>query len=304
MATISKISQPALKEQKCHGGLQYIRHLGRRNRTDLTRGNKVQLVNHEGCIIMSREHPVEMPLRLFKAASTKHYLVDDGKITVPKGISENAVKYLISWILALPAAAKVCQIQCVVIKDTNGQPVDDFVKDLHLCCAADALGMRSFTRALFNTFFIRVNTAVPGVAGINTITALTNPTGYKLFEHMADTIAKKLYEGTFANSEDFKAFYLPSNPRLSKLVYQNIARLETIQKHSEARDKVQLEQRQASRERQAAKATVAVKKNVELKEAGESYRQKAREGRKDFTQLEARYAWQMTGKRVAIKPSS
>jgi len=45
---------------------------------------------------MSGERIVEMPALLFKTVSAKHHLIIDNKVTIPKGISENAVIYLVS----------------------------------------------------------------------------------------------------------------------------------------------------------------------------------------------------------------
>jgi len=206
--------------------------------------------------------------------------------------------------LVLPTVANVYQLQHVVMKDVNGQLVEDFVKDLHLGCAIDSLGMSSFTQALFNKFFIRINTAFPGVTALNLITTLNNLTANKLLNCMTNTIATKIYEGTFIDSDDFKVYYLPTNARLSKAVYDTIAKLE-IASQKQANEKAYLKERQAGGERQAAVAAVAAaaaKKEAKLKEAGESYRQKVCEGKKNSTQFEALYAWKVMGKRVATKP--
>jgi len=264
----------------------------------------VQFVNLQRQPLMLGERAVEIPALFFKVVSAKHHLIIVNKVAIPEGINENAVTYRVSQMLLLPTVANIYQLQHVGVKDVNGQLVEDFVKDLHLCCAADSLGVSSFTQALFNKFSIRVITAVPRVTALNLLTTLNNPTANKLFGRMANTIATKIYEETFIDREDFKVYYLPTNARLSKAVYDTIAKLE-IASQKQANEKAYFKERQAGRGRQAAVATVAAvaeANEARLKEAGESFRQKFREGKKNFAQLEVLYAWKVVGKRVATKP--
>ncbi|CAE7014457.1 hypothetical protein HRS9139_02375 [Pyrenophora teres f. teres] len=208
------------------------------------RGDKVQFIDRQGQFLMSGECRVEMPVRLFNAVSSKNNVIIDSKVVIPEGINKIAVTYLVSWILQLPAAATVFQLQHVLVKDVNV---------------------------------------------VNAIAHLNNLIGDRLLDHMTNTIAAKLHEGTFVDNEDFKVHYLSTHPRLPEAVYEIMAKLKFTQKQTKNQEK-----RQAKRSRQVA----AAEKDADFKVAGESYPQKAHEGKNNSTHLEALYAWNVIGKRI------
>ncbi|KAI4683890.1 uncharacterized protein J4E84_006730 [Alternaria hordeiaustralica] len=311
MVAPAPTSSDSLNDQKVPGGLEHFRTLGPIQRQNLVMSNKAQLVDHLGNAIMSGNNATELPIALFEAVSEKHELVVDGKIAVPEGIDIKALNYLVSLVLALPTAPKVFQFQKYVVRDFKGQPmkdVEDTFKDLHLCCAADALGIGSFTQGIFNHFFSRINTKVPPTDVINIITAANNPTGNKLFKQMAYTMATKLNDGTFPDPEGFKQKYLTTNPRFS----ETIDRFLTNITETDARN-AEYQKREAGRQQFAAhnaqheawKAAEKVrKKQREADEAarwaaaGVSYRKKVSQGKKNFTLLEVKWADKVAGKRV------
>jgi hypothetical protein len=315
MVATAPVVETPLNEQNVPGSLNYFQTLSPIRRKNLVLGNKVQFVDHLGSIVTSGKHTVEMSIALFKAVSEKHNLIVDGKVVVPDGINVDAVKHLVALVLALPTAKRVYQFQKYAVKDVLGRPIkdaEDTFKDLHLCCAADALGMGSFTQGLFNRFFSRMNTAVPHKDIIEMITSARNPTADKLFKQMSYTIAMKLYEKTFTTGDMFRQYYLPTNPRLSKAIYGFLTKFQ----ESAGRDAA-FQERQAKRERlareeadnqrrfnervaaKAAKEQLAAEEAAQWKAAGESYRQKVRNGKKNFTAIEVSYAWKVVGKRVA-----
>jgi hypothetical protein len=313
MASTARIVNTLPQEQDVPGGLRYVQGLGYIRRKTLVSGKKVQFVDPLGRLIMSGKHVLEMPIALFKAVSGKHDLVVNGKIEVPEGINIDAAKRVVKLTLELPSSKRVYQFQKYVVKNAQGQPIkdaEDPFQDLQLCCAADAFGMSSFTQGIFNSFFSRVNSTVPSKVIIDMITATHNPTGDKLFKQMAYTIAKKLYEKTFTTGDMFEQHYLPTNPRLSEAIYDFIAKFEkrTIRDAAYQERVAKREERQRrNKEYNAMKAEVkqmTAEKAAQFSAAGESYRQKLREGKKNFTPLEASYAWKVTGKRVAATGSN
>jgi hypothetical protein len=304
--------------KKIPGGLKRLQTLTRIQRQNLVLGSKVQFVDHLGKTIMSGNNVTEMSIALFEAVSEKHELVVDGKIVVPEGILIEAVNHLVSLVLRLPTATQVQQFQKYVVKDAQGKPmenVEDAFKDLHLCCAADALGISSFTQRIFNFFFSRINTSVPPKEVIDIITAARNPTGDKLFKQMAYTMATKLHDGTFTTGDAFKTHYLPTNRRLSQSIggflksFQDAAagRDTTNQSPKARRQRDEAHQKQY-KDWKAATAADKKKKQAEeaaqWKAAGDSYRQKVLEGKKNFTKLEVRYAEKVLGKRVPFGSGS
>ncbi|KAG9191310.1 hypothetical protein G6011_09398 [Alternaria panax] len=313
-------SQYPTQEQKVPGGLRYVQDLGRIGRKTLVSGDKIRFVDYLGKVIVSGKQVLEIPVVLFKAVSAKHNLVVEGKIVVPKSINIDAVKRVVTLVLELPVSKRVYQFQKHTVKDVQGQPikgVEDPFKDLHLCCAAEAFGMGSFTQDIFNSLFSRVNTIVPPKVIIDMITATHNPTGDKLFKQMSHTIAKKLYEDTFTTGDKFEQYYLPTNPRLSEAIHHFIAKFEERAIRDAAYQervakRMVLAAKEEERQRRnkeynalkAAEEKMNAEKAAELSAAGESYRQKLREGKKNFTPLEASYAWKVTGKRVAATGSN
>ena len=313
MASTARIVNTLPQEQDVPGGLRYVQNLGYNRRKTLVSGKKVQFVDPLGKVIMSGKHVLEMPIALFKAVSGKHDLVVNDKIEVPEGINIDAAKRVVKLILELPSSKRVYQFQKYVVKNAQGQPIkdaEDPFQDLQLCCAADAFGMSSFTQGIFNSFFSRVNSTVPSKVIIDMITATHNPTGDKLFKQMAYTIAKKLYEKTFTTGDMFEQHYLPTNPRLSEAIYDFIAKFEKRKIRDAAyqeRVAKREERQRRNKEYNAMKAEVkqmTAEKAAQFSAAGESYRQKLREGKKNFTPLEASYAWKVTGKRVAATGSN
>lgn len=313
LASTARIVNSLPQEQDVPGGLRYVQDLGYIRRKTLVSGKKVQFVDPLGKLIMSGKHVLEMPIALFKAVSGKHDLMVNGKIEVLDGINIDAAKRVVELILELPSSKRVYQFQKYVVKNTQGQPIkdaEDPFQDLQLCCAADAFGMSSFTQGIFNSFFSRVNSTVPSKVIIDMITATHNPTGDKLFKQMAYTIAKKLYEKTFTTGDMFEQHYLPSNPRLSEAIYDFIAKFEERKIRDAAYQErvAKREQRQRrNKEYNAMKAEakqMTAEKAAQFSAAGESYRQKLRDGKKNFTPLEASYAWKVTGKRVAATGSN
>ncbi|RII19996.1 hypothetical protein CUC08_Gglean001395 [Alternaria sp. MG1] len=313
MASTARMVNTLPQEQDVPGGLRYVQDLGYIRRKTLVSGKKVQFVDPLGKIIMSGKHVLELPIALFKAVSGKHDLVVNDKIEVPEGINIDAAKRVVKLILELPSSKRVYQFQKYVVKNAQGQPIkdaEDPFQDLQFCCAADAFGMSSFTQGIFNSFFSRVNSTVPSKVIIDMITATHNPTGDKLFKQMAYTIAKKLYEKTFTTGDMFEQHYLPTNPRLSEAIYDFIAKFEerTIRDAAYQERVAKREERQLrNKEYNAMKAEVkqmTAEKAAQFSAAGESYRQKLREGKKNFTPLEASYAWKVTGKRVAATGSN
>jgi hypothetical protein len=313
MASTARIVNTLPLEQDVPGGLRYVQDIGYIRRKTLVSGKKVQFVDSLGKLIMSGKHVLEMPMALFKAVSGKHDLVVNGKIEVPEGINIDAAKRVVKLILELPSSKRVYQFQKYVVKNAQGQPIkdaEDPFQDLQICCAADAFGMSSFAQGIFNSFFSRVNSTVPSKVIIDMITTTHNPTGDKLFKQMAYTIAKKLYEKTFTTGDMFEQHYLPTNPRLSEAIHDFIAKFEerTIRDAAYRERVAKREERQRrNKEYNAMKAEVkqmTAEKAAQFSAAGESYRQKLREGKKNFTPLEASYAWKVTGKRVAATGSS
>jgi hypothetical protein len=320
LASTARIVNTLPQEQDVPGGLRYVQNLGYNRRKTLVSGKRVQFVDPLGKLILSGKHVLELPIALFKAVSGKHDLVVDGKIVVPEGISIAAAKRVVKLISELPFSKRVYQFQKFVVKNAQGQPIkdaEDPFQDLQLCCAADAFGMSSFTQGIFNSFFSRVNSTVPSKVIIDMITATHNPTGNKLFKQMAYTIAKKLYEKTFTTGDMFEEHYLPTNPRLSEAIYDFIAKFEersirdaAYQERVAKREVLaakEAEHQRRNKEYNAMRAEVAqmtAEKAAQLSAAGESYRQKLREGKKNFTPLEASYAWKVTGKRVAASGSN
>lgn len=313
MASTARIVNTLPPEQDVPGGLRYVQDLGYIRRKILVYGKKVQFVDPLGKVIMSGKHVLEMPIALFKAVSGKHDLVVNGNTEVPEGINLEAAKSVVKLILELPSSKRVYQFQKYVVKNVQGQPIkdaEDPFQDLQICCAADAFGMSSFTQGIFNSFFSRVNSTVPSKVIIDMITATHNPTGDKLFKQMAYTIAKKLYEKTFTTGDMFEQHYLPTNPRLSEAIYDFIAKFEERKIRDAAyqeRVAKREERQRRNKEYNAMKAEVkqmTAEKAAQFSAAGESYRQKLREGKKNFTPLEASYAWKVTGKRVAATGSN
>jgi len=310
MITLSPMSSTPLNGQNIPGDLEYFHTLDPIQRQNLVMGNKVQFVDHIGSVIKSGNNLTELPIALFEAVSEKHELVVDGKIVVPEGIDIKAVNYLVSLVLALPTAPKIYQFQKYVVRDFKGQPmkdVEDTFKDLHLCCVADALGIGSFTQVIFN-HFQRINTKVPPIPVINIITAAYNPTGNKLFQRMAYTMAKQLHEKIFPHEEGFKRDYLPKNPRLSETIngfLTNIAKA--------AVRNIDYQEREAGRQRRATEQKQyedwkakdrAAKKKRELDEAtrwqvaGVLCRKKVSQGKENFTLLEVKWVDKVAGKKV------
>ncbi|RYO36208.1 hypothetical protein AA0111_g2829 [Alternaria arborescens] len=313
LASTARILNTLPQEQDVPGGLRYVHDLGYIRRKTLVSGKKVQFVDPLGKLIMSGKHVLEMPIALFKAVSGKHDLMVNGKIEVLEGINIDAAKRVVELILELPSSKRVYQFQKYVVKNAQGQPIkdaEDPFQDLQLCCAADAFGMSSFSQGIFNSFFSRVNSTVPSKVIIDMITATHNPTGDKLFKQMAYTIAKKLYEKTFTTGDMFEQHYLPTNPRLSEAIYDFIAKFEERRIRDAAyqeRVAKREERQRRNKEYNAMKAEVkqmTAEKAAQFSAAGESYRQKLREGKKNFTPLEASYAWKVTGKRVAATGSN
>jgi hypothetical protein len=313
MASTARIVNTLPPEQDVPGCLRYVQDLGYIRRKTLVSGKKVQFVDPLGKVIMSGKHVLEMPIALFKAVSGKHDLVVNDKIEVPEGINIDAAKRVIKLTLELPSSKRVYQLQKYVVKNAQGQPIkdaEDPFQDLQLCCPADAFGMSSFTQGIFNSFFSRVNSTVPSKVIIDMITATHNPTGDKLFKQMAYTIAKKLYEKTFTTGDMFEQHYLPTNPRFSEAIYDFIAKFEERKIRDAAyqeRVAKREERQRRNKEYNAMKAEVkqmTAEKAAQFSAAGESYRQKLREGKKNFTPLEASYAWKVTGKRVAATGSN
>ncbi|OWY53019.1 hypothetical protein AALT_g3384 [Alternaria alternata] len=313
MASTARIVNTLPPEQDVPGCLRYVQDLGYIRRKTLVSGKKVQFVDPLGKVIMSGKHVLEMPIALFKAVSGKHDLVVNDKIEVPEGINIDAAKRVIKLTLELPSSKRVYQLQKYVVKNAQGQPIkdaEDPFQDLQLCCPADAFGMSSFTQGIFNSFFSRVNSTVPSKVIIDMITATHNPTGDKLFKQMAYTIAKKLYEKTFTTGDMFEQHYLPTNPRFSEAIYDFIAKFEERKIRDAAyqeRVAKREERQRRNKEYNAMKAEakqMTAEKAAQFSAAGESYRQKLREGKKNFTPLEASYAWKVTGKRVAATGSN
>lgn len=180
IGTNFKVASPApalntpTEQQTEPGGLKYMQSLTRSQRATFLPGEKLQFVDAAGATIFSGTQVPQIPLRLFKAASSLPSLIAEGKVFVPKYINLSALNSLFSLVLALPSAEEVTQFGPHVVKDAQGRPIpgaEDSYKDLHLCSAADALGLGSFTQGLFNHFFLRVNTAVPGKSIIDMMTA-------------------------------------------------------------------------------------------------------------------------------------
>lgn len=149
------------------GGIELMRRLSSIRRANLVIGNKIDFMDSGGNRIAD---PValQMPQALFNAASSKPNTVVAGHIVVPEYVELAAVKYLISQILKLPAAARVSQLR----------GVNDTFRDLHICSAADELGMSKFYQGLYNSYFARVNTVVPTTTNIDAICSVNTPKNY------------------------------------------------------------------------------------------------------------------------------
>ena len=302
--------------QNATSGLTHIGSMSRSSRAHLAQGPLVRFIDHQSQIIFEGENLVQMPLALFKAISSKPELVTLRQITIPEHINVAAVKFLIGRMNLLPSLPQV----------TDLASTNDTFRDVHLCSAADALGMGTVTQRIFDTYFKRVSTVVPNAANIDAITSIRTPQGDKLFGQMAFTIAKKLWNKELENGEDFKQHYLPTNPRMTAAIAEwepklklkaarqadfekrKAARLARERKVAEA-ERINKEQAAIKKENYLAakkeKNVAAMKKKTEEeakeKAAGISYREKKRNGVKVFTFAEARYAYKHEGVRVPVK---
>ena len=184
-----------------------MRAMNRRDRTLLTQGKLVKIIDHHGNDIM------DFPLALFKAASTRKDLVIDDKIAIPDDVDTEQVKRLMFLMLKVPSASYVGDLA----------PTENTLVDLQFHSAAEALGMGSFTQEIFDLYFKRVNNRVPTVANIEAIGSVHTPPGNKIFKQMSYKIGVQFFEDKIANRADFER-YLVTNPRLRDAVYEVVAR--------------------------------------------------------------------------------
>ncbi|KAJ4361995.1 hypothetical protein N0V83_010936 [Neocucurbitaria cava] len=307
------VVQVAIGQRTTAGGLEHMRKLGLLRRSWLNRGLMVQFVDSKGQNIkLDGRNALQMPLLLFKAVSSQPELVFAGKVTIPDNLDTSSVKFLIACMNSLITRSRVDPL--AVRNDT--------LRDIKLCSAADALGMGTFTQHIFNTYYKRFSNVVPTSTNIDAITNIRTPQGDKLFSQMAYTIAKKLWDEELENGEDFKRHYLPTNPRLEASIAEwttkfelkatrhaefekrEAARWERARKAAETNlreEKYYKEVAALEKKDAAAEAKKHAEKHEKEKAAGASYREKKRNGTKDFTFAEAQYAYKYEGVRVPVK---
>jgi hypothetical protein len=275
-------------------------------RLALCNGPKIEIADSKGVI-------TTMPAPLFATASAQHDLVKEGKVIVPDEIGSQGVYQFVQRMKLFAQSA------------TNPGPIvatGDTARDLQMCSAAEALGMKAYTQGVFNLYFARVNSIIPTMANIAAIGSVRTPCGDKIYKQMAYHIADKMWNGTFETMEAFTRDYLPTNPRLEAAINEVIAMKSaavTRQEKYEARQaqrqewaRVAAEKEQRAKEWKNKNAAIekekklaARKKQAEedakWKVVGESYRTKKRTGVKLFTPQEASYAWKFMGVRVPVK---
>ncbi|KAF1919196.1 hypothetical protein BDU57DRAFT_568452 [Ampelomyces quisqualis] len=191
------------------GGKEYIRHITRGERPQLTTGTLINIVDHKGTQLM------EFPLALFNAASTKKELVVNGKVTLPENYDTKQTKRLLTMMLMVPQHGCVCEFD----------KTDNTYIDLHFYSAAEYLGMDTFTRSIFDLYFKRVSSQIPAVANIEAIGLVRTSPGDKIFKQMSYRISVDYFEDKIANRLAFEA-YLRTNERLRIAIEDVVARKE------------------------------------------------------------------------------
>jgi hypothetical protein len=175
--------------------------MDRATRMKLTTGKLIEIVDAKG------EKVMDFPLALFKAATIKQELVVDDIVILDDDLDvEHAYRFL-SLIMKIPRMPFVAVI---------GQ-TENTEAGLFLHSAAEYLGMASFTQAIFDLYFKRVNTTIPTFENIEAIGRVRTPPGNKLFKQMVYNIGVKYYEGNIPNREGFEK-YPATQPRLHDAV--------------------------------------------------------------------------------------
>jgi hypothetical protein len=234
-ATAGKSNKYVLVSTPMEGGIGYMRAMPRGDRNLLTTGRLVKIVDSKGALI------TEIPLKLFNAASDKPELVLNDQIVVPDTIERVQVQSLVSQMLKTTREAHVGDFYFA-----NGP--EDMKQNLEFHSAAEELGMQSFTQAIFDYYFKKVNNEVFMSARIRIIQEIDTPSCNKLYKQMAYKIAVEYIAGTLNDREGFERF-LANNHRLNKAVMEVVNR----KKASEDRQKYQDDKHKAYLKREATR---------------------------------------------------
>lgn len=189
------------------GGKNYMRSMNCVNRSKLTEGKLIHIVNHEGEKIM------DFPLTLFNAASTKKELVVDDKVMVTSDLDTEQAARLFGLLLQVPKAGAVRDFPS--INDTRA--------DLHFHSVAEALGLGSFTQSIFDKYFKLVNTRLASNEQIEAIGKVRTVPGDKIYKQMAWNLAVHYYENNMTHRARFEE-YLSINERLRAAVEETVTR--------------------------------------------------------------------------------
>jgi hypothetical protein len=190
-----------------NGGKEYIRKIPRAERALLITGILINIVDHQG------KHIIAFPLALFNAASTKKERVVEGTILLPDKLDIAQTKRFLSMMMMVPQHGCVCRFD----------KTDNTFIDLHFHSAAEYLGMDTFTQAIFDIYFKRVNSQIPAVANIEAIALVHTPPADKIFKQMSYKIGVDYFEDKIVNRVTFEA-YLQKNERLRLAVEEFVAR--------------------------------------------------------------------------------
>jgi hypothetical protein len=193
------------------GGQDYLRSLSPGERSRLTMGKMIKIVDHEGNLV------TEFPLALFNAASTKKELLVDGTITLPGPPDELDITQAKRFLFCM---LKVAQAAHGVLA-----PIENTFADLYFHSAAEALGMGSFTQHIFDLYFKRVNNVLPSIQNIKAIDSVHSPAGDKIYRQMAYLVASRYFENQIPNREAFER-YLDTDQRLKESVAEIVMRKE------------------------------------------------------------------------------
>jgi hypothetical protein len=261
----------------------------------LGKGPKLQIVDAEGNFV------TDMPIALFRATSTKKELAANitGSevlpIKLPANLEPQMVKDLVQHLKNLTTWNKFA-------KDL--QSYKSTYEDLHLCSAADYLGMTLYTQHIFNRYWALLRSeTLPNYEDISAISAVQTPAGETLFRKIVNALAKLDVENAIPDPEDYSA-YLGTNERFRVAVeaakikmqkhldwVEKKTQRETEAKHQGDADKTGYQNRQAKWDAQK-------KKDAELAQRVQA--KMAEPGKKKWTVEEAGYLRRVRGINVPI----
>ncbi|KAG9191308.1 hypothetical protein G6011_09396 [Alternaria panax] len=251
----------------------------------LSKGPKVQIIDHEGSFI------TDMPIALFRATSTKEMVA--GTLGSPSRESSS-----------LPQTS-------IISRDLHSYRATYW--DLQLCSAADFLGMNVYTQHLFNWYWARLSSSyLPDYADIDAISAIQTPVGDTFFRKVMNGMAKLDHERQTPYPQDFEA-YSKSNGRFGLAVEEAKKKMQKHQacvnknnrmdaeaEHQEEADKLMYQQRQKQLKQKAAtwqaKWDVQKKKDAEL--AARVKAKMTEPGKKKWRPDEAAYLRRVRGMNV------